>query len=235
MPWRLESRGPEERGAMPKTHDNLWPGIVAFANLDAALDAAARGRRFKDDVSPFLVRRETELLRLQHELVTGTYRPSGYNSFWVVEKKRRLISAPAFRDRVVHHALCRVVMPLFERKMIDDSYANRPGKGTHQAILRTQEFCRRFPLALKCDIVKYFPSIDLQLLKALCRKTVRCTPTLRLLDLIVDSSNPQEPVCTWFPGDDLLAAAERRVGLPIGCLTSQWLANVFLTDFDHWV
>ena len=220
---------------MPETYNNLWTEITDFGNLDRALHLAARGRRFGDEVARFLVNRERELLRLQGELLQGSYRPGPTRSFWILEKKRRLITAPAFRDRVVHHALCRVVMPLFERKMIHDSYANRSGKGTHQAIHRAQQFCRSFPYVLKCDIVKYFPSIDHVLLKKTFRRTIRCPRTLWLMNLIVDSSAGQVPVCTWFPGDDLVQAAERRVGIPIGNLTSQWFANLFLTDFDHWV
>lgn len=96
---------------MPKTYNNLWPEIVGFANLDRALDRAARGRRFGDEVARFLVNRESELLALHRDLRNGNYRPGPTRTFWVHEKKRRLITAPDFPDRVVHHALCRVVMP----------------------------------------------------------------------------------------------------------------------------
>jgi hypothetical protein len=146
-----------------------------------------------------------------------------------------MISAAPFRDRVVHHAVCNVVMPLFERKMVHDLYSNRKGKGTHAAIGRCQEYCRRFDYMLKCDVRKFFPSMDHLVLKALVRRTIRCQPTLCLLDRIIEGSNPQEPVCSVFPGDDLAAAAGRRVGLPIGNLTSQWFGCIYLTEFDHWV
>ncbi len=154
---------------------------------------------------------------------------------WIEEPKRRMISAAPYRDRVVHHAVCNVVMPLFERKMIFDLYSNREGKGTHAAIRRCQEFCRRYPYVLKCDVRKYFPSMDHAVLKGIIRRTVRCTETLALLDLIIDNSNPQEPVDKAFPGDDLAEVADRRVGLPIGNLTSQWFGGIYLTPFDHWV
>jgi hypothetical protein len=124
----------------------------------------------------------------------------------------RLISAAPFRDRVVHHAVCNVVMPLFERKMIFDLYSNRVGKGTHVAIRRAQKYCRQFDFVLKCDVRIFFPSIDHEVLKGLIRQTIACRDTLWLLDKIVDGSNRQEPVCQVFSGDDLAEAAARRVG-----------------------
>jgi retron-type reverse transcriptase len=146
-----------------------------------------------------------------------------------------MISAAPFRDRVVHHAVCNVVMPLFERKMIFDLYSNRAGKGTHAAIRRAQEYCRRFDYVLKCDVRKFFPSMDHAVLKGIIRKTIACRETLWLLDRLIDGSNRQETVCQVFPGDDLALAAERRAGLPIGNLTSQWFGGVYLAGFDHWV
>ena len=178
---------------------------------------------------------EAELLQLSRELRERTYTPGRYREKTITRPKRRMISAAPFRDRVVHHALCQVVMPLFERKMIFDLYSNRPGKGTHAAIRRCQEFSARFPYLLKCDISKFFPSIDHGILKEVARRTVRCEGTLWLLDRIIDGSNAQEPVCSLFPGDDLADAGTRRVGLPIGNLTSQWFGGVYLSDFDHWV
>ncbi|MGH7450301.1 MAG: RNA-directed DNA polymerase, partial [bacterium] len=153
----------------------------------------------------------------------------------IYEPKHRTISAAPYRDRVVHHALCNVVAPLFERTFIFDSYANRVGKGTHQAILRYRDFCRKNKYALKCDVKKYFPSIDHEILKAEIRRTIACPDTLWLIDRIIDGSNEQEPVLQYFPGDDLFTPAQRRQGLPIGNLTSQFFANVYLNRFDHFV
>ncbi len=174
-------------------------------------------------------------MALRRELSERTYRPGGYSVRTITRPKTRMISAAPFRDRVVHHALCRVIMPLFEQKMIFDLYSNREGKGTHAAIRRCQHYARRFPYALKCDIRKYFPSMDHGILKTTLRRTIGCRETLWLLDTIVDASNPQESVCTVFPGDDLAVAGAVRVGLPIGNLTSQWFGCVYLSDFDHWV
>ena len=100
---------------------------------------------------------------------------------------------------------------------------------------RSCERGKRYLYVLKCDIRKFYPSIDLEILKQIVRRTVRCRETLWLMDTLIDHSNPQEPVCNLFPGDDLAEAAERRVGLPIGNLTSQWFGGIYLTPFDHWV
>jgi hypothetical protein len=189
----------------------------------------------QDTIGRFRTDMEAELLQLRRELLTQTYTPGSYRETIITRPKRRMISATPFRDRVVHHALCNVVMPLFERKMIFDLYSNRAGKGTHAAIRRAQQFCGRFDFVLKCDVRKFFPSMDHAVLKATIRQTIACRDTLWLLEKIVDGSNRQEPVCQVFPGDDLAEAAARRVGLPIGNLTSQWFGGVYMTAFDHWV
>jgi len=218
-----------------KTHHHLFAEICSFENLLWAARRAESGKRMQATVGGFRTNLEAELLALQRELREETYAPGPYRTKIITRPKTRMISAAPFRDRVVHHAVCNVVMPLFERKMIFDLYSNRHGKGTHAAILRCQEYCRRFDQVLKCDVRKFFPSMDHQVLKGMTRKTIACAPTLRLLDRIIDGSNRQEPVCNVFPGDDLAEAAGRRVGLPIGNLTSQWFGCIYLTQFDHWV
>lgn len=218
-----------------KTYNGLYEQINGFENLLAAAREAERCKRLQEAVGRFRTNIEAEVLKLQRELREKTYTPGAYRTMFIERPKRRMISAAPFRDRVVHHVLCRVVMPLFERKMIHDLYSNRQGKGTHAAIRRCQEFCRQFPYALKCDVRKFFPSMDHQILKALLRKTVRCRGALWLLERIIDGSNPQEPVCVAFAGDDLAEASQRRVGLPIGNLTSQWFGGIYLNEFDHWV
>ncbi|MGH7454270.1 MAG: reverse transcriptase domain-containing protein [bacterium] len=218
-----------------KTHVNLYASICSFENLLAAAKKAQQGKRFQENVARCNVNLENELVQLQRELWQQTYQPGGYREFIIYEPKQRMISAAPYRDRVVHHALCNVIAPLFERTFIFDSYANRVGKGTHAAILRYQEFCRKNPFALKCDIKKYFPSIDHELLKAEIRRTIACPDTLWLIDRILDGSNAQEPVIEYFPGDDLFTPHERQKGLPIGNLTSQFFANVYLNRFDHFI
>lgn len=146
-----------------------------------------------------------------------------------------MISAAPYRDRVVHHALCNIIEPVFEKSFIFDTYANRKGKGSHAAIHRCQDYLRQYKYYLKTDIRKYFPSIDHQILKQVIRQKIGCTKTLQLIDLIIDNSNPQEFVGNYFEGDTLFTLSERRKGLPMGNLTSQYFANIYLTDFDHFV
>ncbi|MGQ9592834.1 MAG: reverse transcriptase domain-containing protein, partial [Planctomycetota bacterium] len=218
-----------------KTWTGLFEEIASLENLWEAARRASLGRRRKPYVARFLLNLEDELTRLQEELRSRTYRPGPYSTFRVYEPKERLISAAPFRDRVVHHALVRVIEPLFERRFVFDSWANRLGKGTHRALERFQGFSRRFRYVLKGDIRKYFPSIDHEILKAKIRRVIRCPGTLWLLDAIIDASNTQDPVVEYFPGDDILTPLERRKGLPIGNLTSQFFANVYLDDLDHFV
>ncbi|MCP4300601.1 MAG: RNA-directed DNA polymerase, partial [Gammaproteobacteria bacterium] len=153
----------------------------------------------------------------------------------IKDPKPRRISAAPFRDRVVHHALCHEVEPIFERGFIHDSYANRCGKGTHAGVERYERFRGGAAYVLRCDIYRYFPAIDHLILKQDLRRRITSSGTLWLLDTIIDGSNPQEPVLLRFPGDDLLTPVERRRGLPIGNLTSQFLANVYLDSLDHFV
>ena len=213
----------------------LWSEVYSFEALCRAARKAERRKRSRRSTGRFAFFRELELLRLHEELRDQRYRPGGYRTFFVHEPKRRLISAAPFRDRVVHHALTSVLEPIFERSFVFDSYACRVGKGTHAAVRRCQEFAKRFPYVLKADIRKFFPSIDHAILKGLIRRKIKDWRVLWLSDLIIDHSNPQEPVLEWFPGDDLLSPAERRRGLPLGNQTSQFFANVYLDPLDHFV
>ncbi|MEO0827440.1 MAG: RNA-directed DNA polymerase [Cyanobacteria bacterium J06635_15] len=218
-----------------KRYGNLWPQIIDFENLLLAARKAERGKRFRQNVLAFNYNREQELLELHQALKTPTYQPGKYQTFRVYSPKPRLISAAPYRDRVVHHALCNIIQPIFERAFIFDSYANRLGFWTHRALRRFTHFARTSRYILQCDVQKYFPSIDLEILKTLIRRKIKCQDTLWLIDTIIDSSNPQEPVIEYFPGDDLLTPLERRRGLPIGNLTSQFFANIYLNGFDHFV
>jgi len=174
---------------------------------------------------------------LKHELRTQTYSPGNYESFYIHEPKRRLISAAPFRDRVVHHALCNVIEPVFERSFIFDSYANHTGKGTHRALDRCQQFARRFAYVLPCDVRQFFPSIDHGILRKMLAVRIKDARVLWLIDQILASGAGvlQESYDrVYFPGDDLFAALRPR-GLPIGNLTSQFWANVYLHPFDQFV
>jgi retron-type reverse transcriptase len=118
---------------------------------------------------------------------------------------------------------------------IFDSYANRKGKGTHAAVDRLTHFMQNADWCLKCDIFRYFPAVDHAILKSLARRKIGCSRTLWLIDNLIDSSNPQENVNDYYPGDDLFSPFQRRRGLPIGNQTSQFFANVYLNPLDHFV
>jgi len=220
---------------VPPRHRDLFGQIASFESLLAASRRAVCGKRSKPGPARFMARLETELLRLERELKAGTWRPGGYVTMEIFDPKHRIISAAPFRDRVIHHALCGVIEPIFERGFIFDSYANRVGKGTHRAIDRYEAFRDQFRHVLRCDIWRYFPAIDHVILKSDLRRRIACDQTLWLADAIIDSSNPQEPVNLYFPGDDLFVPFLRRRGLPIGNLTSQFFANVYLDRLDHFV
>jgi len=218
-----------------KTYKHLYDKICSFENLLLASKKAQRCKRFQDEVSRFNFYLERNLLQLQEELKSQTYKPGAYREFYIYEPKKRMISAAPYRDRVVHHALCNVIEPIFDRTFIYNSYACRKSKGTHRAIELCSEFCRKHDYVLKCDIKKFFPSLDHLILKNLVRRKIRDDKTLWLIDTIIDSSNPQEPVVDYFEGDDLITPATRRRGIPIGNLTSQLSANIYLNGFDHFV
>ena len=218
---------------MPIQHDNLFGQIANFPALHEAWRKAVRGKRRKPGAAAFTAGLETQLLRLQRELHGRTWKSGRFITIEVREPKHRLVSAAPFRDRVVHHALCAVVAPLFERGFIDHSYANRAEKGTHRAVAQYERWRNRYRYVLRCDIYRFFPAIDHAVLKADFRRRIACPETLWLLDAIVDGSNKQEPVDIHYPGDTLFTPFERRRGLPIGNLTSQFFANVFLDGLDH--
>ncbi len=214
-------------------HDDLFDRIANFGALRAAAKRAVKGKRKKPGAAAFFARLESELLLLEQQLQSGSYRPGRYVTIKIHDPKERLVSAAPFRDRVVHHALCAVIQPIFERGFIDHSFANRKDKGTHRAIEVYERYRDRCAHVLRCDIFRYFPAIDHAILKAEFRRRLRCPRTLALMDAIVDGSNPQEPVDLHFPGDDLLTPLARRRGLPIGNLTSQFFANLYLDRLDH--
>ncbi|MEC4888301.1 MAG: reverse transcriptase domain-containing protein [Scytonema sp. PMC 1070.18] len=219
-----------------KRYGNLYPQIIDFTNLLEAVEKAQRGKRSRDNVLEFNYNLELELADIKNQLESKTYQPGPYKTFKIYEPKPRFISAAPYRDRVVHHAICNIIMPIFEKTFIDDSYANRLGFGTHRALRRFTNFARSSRYVLQCDIKKYFPSIDHAILKTILRRKIKCKETLWLIDTIIDNSNPQEPIVVeHFPGDDLLSPLQRRRGLPIGNLTSQLFANVYLNGFDHFV
>ena len=133
---------------MGKVYRHLYHQVHDWENLLLAWRKARKGKRGHAPAATFEQRAGENLLAIQQALVEKSYQPGGYVSFTIHEPKKRLISAAPFRDRVVHHALCNVLEPIFERRFIHDSYANRVGKGTHAALDRCQAFARRYPYVL---------------------------------------------------------------------------------------
>ena len=215
----------------------MYTQLTRWDNLLEAYRKASRGKRGQPNVAAFEHQLEENLLALQRELTDFNYRQGGYVSFYIHEPKRRLISAAPFRDRVVHHALCNIIEPAWERSFIADSYANRVGKGTHRALDRCQQFARRYRYVLQCDIQQFFPSIDHAILRAALARKCDDPCVLWLIDSILASGADvltAQYQMHYFPEDRLFAPLRPR-GLPIGNLTSQFWANVYLNGFDHFV
>jgi RNA-directed DNA polymerase len=219
-----------ERGAM-------FDAICEWGNLNLAFHNAARGKRRKPSAAGFELALADNLLALQDDLRSGQYLPGAYCQFFIREPKLRRISAAPFRDRVVHHAMCQLMEPLFEPTFSPHSYANRMGKGTHRALQQAQHFAQHFRYALRGDIVQHFACIDHALLMAKLAQRMADPAVLRLIGTVLASSDDgaTDVVTTaYFAGDDLFAANRPR-GLPIGNLTSQFWSNVYLNDFDWFV
>jgi retron-type reverse transcriptase len=208
---------------MARTFNNLWNGVIDFENLYRAYRAAKKGKRYRYESLEFKRELEENLIILQNELIWKTYKPLPLRQFYVYEPKQRLISAPAFRDRVVHHSLCSVIEPIFESKFINETFACRVGRGTHVAMRHISK-CARIAnrlwgnyYVLKCDIHKYFPSIDHNVLKRILRRAIRDRHVLNLINTIIDSFEMEGK------------------GIPIGALTSQLFANAYLDPLDHFI
>ncbi len=222
---------------MTKAYSNLYQQVSTYENLLIAFKKAARGKHGLPSVAEFAFNEDDNLFQLQEELQTKIYQPGPYHSFYIRDPKRRLVSAAPFRDRVTHHALCNVIEPIFERTFIGDSYANRIGKGTHAALNQAQRFARGRRYVLQCDLRQCFPSIDHQLLRGILARKLHDDSLLWLCDQILKSGEgvlEAEYEMVYFAGDDLFAANRPR-GLPIGNLTSQFWANVYLNELDQFV
>lgn len=213
----------------------IWEQVVAMDNLYTAYGKARKGKRRRPDVAQFSLDLESNLLTLQRELVAGEYAPGPYRQFTVYERKPRRIAVAPFRDRVVHHAVMNVLEPLLDQRFIPDTYACRKDKGVHRAVERYQQFARDNAYVLKLDIARYFPSIDRGILKQQLARRLKDQAVLALLYRIIDNGPETDEPVRFFPGDDLVSFSERQRGLPIGNLTSQFFANLYLDGFDHWL
>jgi retron-type reverse transcriptase len=217
-----------------KRHRHFWDQVCSFENIEAAAREALHGKRAKMAGARFFADWEREAVRLARELREGSYRPGKYFYFTITDPKERVVAAAPFRDRVVHHALVRVIEPMFEPRFIEDSFACRKGKGTHAGMRRALEFAKRFPWAIKCDIRRYFSSIDQRILREQIARVVGDREVLGLIDLIL-ASHVGRTETHWPEGGELFDAVKCPKGLPIGNLTSQFFANIHLDGFDHFV
>lgn len=216
-----------------RRHRHLFEEVASFENVLAAARAALRGKRRSRAGAGFLADLEREVVTLHRELRDGSYRHGPYQYFEVHDPKTRTVAAAAFRDRVVHHAIVRVIEPLFERRLVEDTYACRRGKGGHAAMRRAAGFARRHAYALECDVARFFASIDHEVLLGQVERVIADERLLGLLRHVVASHADAETV-RWR-GGGLFDVEVRRRGIPIGNLTSQFLANVYLSPLDHFV
>ncbi|MEQ1744059.1 MAG: reverse transcriptase/maturase family protein [Saprospiraceae bacterium] len=189
--------------------------MYTFEHLRQAALRARRGNLHAGGAQAFFFHLENEVAQLREELSSGAYRPGAYRYFQIQDPKSRVISVAPFRDRVVHHAVVDVLEPIFERAFIFDSYACRKGKGTHLAVRRAQIFLKNNDWYLKADVAQFFDSINHDRLLALVARKVKDRSLLDLVEKIVRNGGP--------------------LGLPIGNLTSQFFANVYLDRLDHFV
>lgn len=208
---------------MTRTVNGLWPQVIDFENLHAAYMEARKGKRFRAEVLRYSLNAEEHLANLQNHLIWKSWQPGRQREFVVLEPKLRAIQAPPFQDRVLHHALVRVIEPIFEQKFIADSFACRTGKGTQAAVARVQHFLqlarRRWGdgvYVIKADISRYFASIRHDVLMTEIERAISDADVLWLLRRIYSA----------YGHDDGL-------GVPVGALSSQLGANILLNRLDH--
>ena len=203
---------------MSRTVGGLWERIVDWSNFQRAVHAAAMGKSDRDATVEFLADLDENIASMISDLERGRFKVGAYERFVVHDPKCREIHAPSFRDRVLHHAILNHCEAEFDRRMIFDSYACRRGKGQHAAVERATHFSRRHRFFLKMDIRRFFDSVDQFIIGVQLAKLFRESPLLHLFDVILDSYHTA-------PGK----------GLPIGALTSQFLANSYLNPLDRFV
>lgn len=196
-------------------------------NLLLSWQEFLRGKRKKKNVAEFSLHFIDNILSLQKELAQKTYRHGEYQAFKINDPKPRDIHKASVRDRLVHHAIYRILYPYFDRKFIYDSYSCRLNKGTHRAINRFRHFARkasrnntRTTWILKCDIKRFFANIDHKILKCMLKQHAGDIDMLWLLEQVIESFSTE---------------GKAGVGLPLGNLTSQLLINIYMNEFDQFV
>ena len=209
-----------------KRAGDLWDSICTFENALDAYGKARAGKRYRHEVIEFEQNREENLFRISSQLRDMTYAPGRYKVFKIFEPKERTIMALPFRDRVAQHMICNYIEPVYEKRFYEHSYACRVDKGVHEASSTLQRWIYNLEVvegrkiyALKCDIHHYFQSVDHRILKEENRRYFKDKYLLQTLDLIIDHNG------TFSPGK----------GIPVGNLTSQLFANVYLNVLDDYI
>ena len=211
-----------------RRYGNLYEKICDFENLNLAFHKVSKGRRYYGDILQYKDMLEENLIALQRELINKTYTPSPYRTFTLYEPKKRIIYVSPVKDRIVHHAIMNIVEPIWNSLFIYDSYACRTDKGTHAGVKRTVEFLRRSQqeweklYCLKCDITKFFPSINHHTMLKIITQKIKCRETMWLFERIIFNNTNDR-------GDP------ESKDMPIGNLISQWGANLYLNELDQYV
>lgn len=207
--------------------------IISVENLLLAWQEFIRGKKNRKDVQEFQLYLMKNIFELHFDLKNKTYQHSKYQKFNISDPKPREINKASVRDRLLHHAIYQKLYPFFDKKFIGDSYSCRNGKGTHKAINQFEKFYRKVSKnhtktcwVLKCDIKKFFASINHQILKDVLIKYISDKDILNLLSVIIDSFETNK---------HLIVGKNSKTGLPLGNLTSQLLVNIYMNEFDHFV
>lgn len=213
-----------------KIYKNLFDQICSLENIFTAWEEFRRGKSKKPDVQRFEFTLEQNLFSLCEELKNKSYAHGAYSGFYIRDPKARHIHKAAVRDRVLHHAMFKILHPIFEKEFIAESFSCRVGKGTHRGVAAVETMIRRESknytrpcFVLKCDVRRFFDSVDHGVLLAILRKRIKDAETMWLLKRIIDSFSSRE------------VAFGEKIGLPIGNLTSQLFANVYMNEFDQFV
>lgn len=223
---------------MSKKLKNIYSKIYDFDNLYQAYLLARKNKRYRNDVLKFTDNLEENLIQLQNELIWHKYKIGKYREFYVYEPKKRLIMALPFRDRVIQWAIYQILNPAFEKMSIEDSFACRTGKGTHRAVKRLHYWLRQVNRKdkqfyyLKMDISKYFYRIDHDILINILSNKINDKETMELLKEIINSEDTAFGLPLGFNVEDVDVRLKEK-GIPIGNLTSQMFANLYLNELDQ--
>ena len=207
----------EKQSIRMKRIGNLYEKIISLENLRLADEKARKGKLKSYGVRVHDRNREANILALHETLKNKDFKNSEYSTFTIFEPKERLIfRLPYYPDRILHHAIMNILEPIWVGIFTTDTYSCIKGRGIHgvmRGVKRAMKDNENARYCLKLDIRKFYPSIDHDILKTIIRRKIKCKDTLQLLDTIIDSAE----------------------GVPIGNYLSQYLANLFLTYFDHWI